>query len=134
MRGGTSTEDGLTIGELVARSGTPATTIRFYEREGLLPMPTRVNGQRRYDAEDEQRLAAVNLAKRAGFSLREIKQFMSGFDSSTPLSARWKKMASGKLAELDRQLSEIERMRGVLELGLSCDCLTLDECRLLDGA
>ena len=121
----------LSIGELAERAQTPATTIRFYEREGLMPEPERVGGQRRYPPEALQRLAAINLAKSAGFSLREIDQFVSGFSPSTAPSARWRKMASAKLEELDRQAAEIKRMRSVLRSGLECNCLTLDECQLL---
>jgi DNA-binding transcriptional MerR regulator len=44
----------LTIGELAKRSRTPATTIRYYEREGLLPAPERLNGRRRYDHEADR--------------------------------------------------------------------------------
>jgi MerR family transcriptional regulator, redox-sensitive transcriptional activator SoxR len=119
------------IGELAKRSRTPATTIRYYEREGLLPAPERLNGRRRYDDEAEQRLAAVALAKQAGFSVREIKRFMTGFSDSTPPSVRWRAMATAKLDELDRRAEEIERMRSVLRLGLDCDCLTFDRCELL---
>lgn len=121
----------LSIGELAERAETPATTIRFYEREGLMPEPDRVGGQRRYQPEAVQRLAAINLAKSAGFSLREIGQFVRGFAPSTPPSARWRMMASVKLEQLDRQAAEIGRMRSVLRSGLECNCLTLDECQLL---
>jgi MerR family transcriptional regulator, redox-sensitive transcriptional activator SoxR len=123
----------LTIGELAGRSRTPATTIRYYEREGLLPAPERLNGRRRYDHQAEQRLAAIALAKQAGFSLREIKRFMTGFSHSTPPSVRWRTMASAKLDELDRRAEEIARMRSVLRLGLECDCLTFDQCELLEN-
>jgi MerR family transcriptional regulator, redox-sensitive transcriptional activator SoxR len=123
----------LTIGELAKRSRTPATTIRYYEREELLPAPARLNGRRRYDHEAEQRLAAIALAKQAGFSLREIKRFMNGFSLSTPPSLRWRAMATAKLDELDRRAEEIERMRSVLRLGLECDCLTFDQCELLQN-
>jgi MerR family transcriptional regulator, redox-sensitive transcriptional activator SoxR len=121
----------LAIGELAARSGVPATTIRYYEREGILPEPDRVAGRRRYEPEVEQRLAAIKLAKEAGFSLREIERFVSGFSPSTPPSVRWRQMAGEKLTELDRKAEEIERMRSVLQRGLACDCLTLDDCELL---
>ena len=121
----------LTIGQLAARSGIPATTIRYYEREGLLPEPDRLGGRRRYEPDHLQRLAAIRLAKQAGFSLREIERFIRGFSASTPPSARWRQMAGEKLSELDRKAQEIERMRAVLQRGLDCECLTLDECELL---
>jgi MerR family transcriptional regulator, redox-sensitive transcriptional activator SoxR len=123
----------LTIGELARRSRTPATTIRYYEREGLLPAAERLNGRRRYDHQAEQRLAAIALAKQAGFSLREIKRFMTGFSRPTPPSVRWRSMATAKLDELDRRAEEVERMRSVLRLGLECDCLTFDQCELLEN-
>jgi MerR family redox-sensitive transcriptional activator SoxR len=121
----------MAIGQLAERCGVPATTIRYYEREGLLPEPERVGGQRRYEAEHEQQLAAITLAKKAGFSLAEIEHFIKGFDPATPPSARWREMAAGKLAELDRRAAEIEQMRSVLRTGLACNCLSLDECGLL---
>src|SRR5262249_61601954 len=62
------------IGELARRSRTPATTIRYYERQELLPAPERLNGRRRYDDGAQQRLAAIALAKQAGFSIREVKR------------------------------------------------------------
>lgn len=71
------------------------------------------------------------MAKQAGFSLREIERFIRGFSASTPPSARWRQMAGEKLSELDRKAQEIERMQAVLQRGLDCECLTLDECELL---
>jgi MerR family redox-sensitive transcriptional activator SoxR len=129
-----STDGSLTIGQLATRSGIPATTIRYYERERLLPEPDRLGGRRRYEPEHEQRLAAIQLAKQAGFSLREIERFVSGFSAATPPSARWRQMAGRKLSELDRRAKEIERMRSVLQRGLACDCLSLDDCELLPPA
>jgi MerR family transcriptional regulator, redox-sensitive transcriptional activator SoxR len=123
--------DPLTIGQLAARSGIPATTIRYYEREGLLPEPDRLGGRRRYEPDHLLRLGAIKLAKQAGFSLREIERFVRGFSSSTPPSARWRQMAGEKLRQLDRKAEEIERMRAVLQRGLECECLSLDECELL---
>jgi len=130
----TTGERQLTIGQLAACAGIPATTIRYYEREGLLPEPERVAGRRRYEPEDAQRLGAIQLAKQAGFSLREIERFVTGFAPSTPPSARWRKMAGEKLKELDRRADEIQRMRSVLQLGLECNCLSLEECQLLPPA
>ena len=67
------------------------------------------------------------------YLLREIKRFMTGFSHSTPPSVRWRAMATAKLDELDRRAEEVERMRSVLRLGLECDCLTFDQCELLEN-
>jgi DNA-binding transcriptional MerR regulator len=54
----------MTIGELAAESGLPASTIRYWERIGVLPKPPRVSGQRRYTGNAVQRLAVLRLAVR----------------------------------------------------------------------
>jgi len=41
----------LTIGEAARRAGVATSSIRYYERLGLLPQPERSHGQRRYDAD-----------------------------------------------------------------------------------
>ena len=63
----------LTIGEVARRAGVRASAIRYYEEAGLLPAPERVGGKRRYDEGILRRLAIIGGAKRAGFTLREIR-------------------------------------------------------------
>ena len=74
----------LRIGDVAARTGVPATTIRYYEKEGLLPAPERVSGRRVFDTEIIIALAVIELAKQAGFSLEEIKTLLYGFSDDTP--------------------------------------------------
>ena len=72
------------------------------------------------------RLAVIQHAQRAGFSLPEIRQLFFGFRSDARPSERWRKLASKKLAELDDLLQQIQTMRGLLLK--SCNCAALDEC------
>ena len=58
----------MTIGELAAESGLPASTIRSWERIGVLPKPPRVSGQRRYTGNAVQRLAVLRLAQASIFA------------------------------------------------------------------
>lgn len=67
----------FTIGTLAGRTKLNIETIRFYERKKLLPEPKRSPaGYRQYSDEDISRLHFIGLAKRHGFSLKEIKELL----------------------------------------------------------
>jgi MerR family transcriptional regulator, redox-sensitive transcriptional activator SoxR len=70
--------DPLTIGELAARTGVSASTLRYYDRIGLVPASGRSGGQRRYDPTVVGRVRAVTLCQRSGFTLEEIAQLLDG--------------------------------------------------------
>src|SRR4051812_4829529 len=57
----------LTIGEVARRTGLATSSIRYYERIGLLPEPSRLQGQRRYDADVVGKLGFIGVAQSAGF-------------------------------------------------------------------
>lgn len=121
-------EDELTIGEAARIAGVPASTLRYWETAGLLKAPRRVGGKRRYDREGLQQIELVALAKRAGFSLAEIRVILSGVSRRTPPSAVWRRLASDKLPEVEQTLVEAQAMKRILEAGLRCECLSLEEC------
>jgi MerR family transcriptional regulator, redox-sensitive transcriptional activator SoxR len=116
------------IGEVVARSGVPASTIRYYEQIGLLPPAQRLNGRRRYDAAILPRLGMVRLAQEAGFTIAEIQALVHDFPPVTPPSARWQTLAQRKLVELEERLQTIRAMKAVLLETLNCHCQTMAEC------
>ena len=62
----------FTIGQVAEQAGVAASAIRYYEREGLLPEPERIGGQRRYNEDAVRRLEVIGVAKRAGFSLDDV--------------------------------------------------------------
>jgi len=124
-------EETLTIGQLAERTGVPASTIRYYERRGLISPPERTGGWRRYERSAVASLALIEVSKQAGFTLAEVKRLMSGFESATPPSARWTTMAQDKLKQLDELARRLEGMRALLRRGLECGCLTVEDCKLL---
>ena len=69
-----------TISELARRFDVTPRAIRFYEDQGLLK-PRRVSGQREYNERDFVRLKLILRGKRIGFSLAEIKQTISLYDT-----------------------------------------------------
>ena len=116
------------IGEMARGAALNASTLRYYESIGLLLPTERENGQRRYDNDALKRLSMIRIFKETGFTLKEIGLLLSGFSEDTAPSARWKLLASEKLREIDAQISRAKGMKKVLEEGLHCDCLSLDEC------
>ena len=118
----------LRIGEVAKRSGVAASAIRFYESQGLLPLPLRRSGRRVYDESALDRLRLIHFAKRAGFTVAEIKRLFSGFGRKTPPSERWRVMTEAKLVELDERIAEAERMKTVLQMVMHCHCPSLDDC------
>lgn len=118
----------MTIGELAARAGLAASTIRYYEEVKLLPRPARASGRRVFDEATLDRLLVITFAKEAGFSLREIRQLFDGFASETPAGVRWQKLATAKLAEMEALAARIEAMKAVLRDALRCGCVELDAC------
>jgi MerR family redox-sensitive transcriptional activator SoxR len=124
----------MTIGKVATRSGLSASAIRFYERAGLLAAPFRESGRRIYDDGALHQLAIIRFAKDTGFTLPEIKLLLRGFPASVPASARWKKMASKKIEELEDTAQKIRVMKQLLRKVMCCECKTLADCtRYLGG-
>ena len=122
---------GMSISEVARRSGLAASTLRYYERIGLLPPAKRISGRRRYTEQDLVRLAMIRTAKEAGFTLSEVKTLLGGFSDREPPSSRWRAMARRKLPEVEALLARAQKMKRLLEDGLNCHCLRLEECALL---
>jgi len=124
-----STEEiGLAIGAVARRAGIATSVIRYYEDIGLLPAPTRLNGRRRYDLSTVQRLRVIAYAQQAGFTLGEIRELFFGFRAGTPPSVRWEGFVQRKLAELEAQVARIHAMQRLLHEGMTCGCLTMEQC------
>jgi len=120
----------LTIGEVARRAGIRPSALRYYESIGLLPAAKRVGGRRRYGADTVQMLKVVRLAQHAGFRVAEIQTLLHGFAPDTPPAARWQPLARQKLRELDGLIERAQQMKRLLETGLNCGCLRLEDCAI----
>jgi MerR family redox-sensitive transcriptional activator SoxR len=118
----------MKIGELAARANLNASAIRYYEKRGVLPAPERQGNQRRYSAEVLNRVLLIRFASEMGFTLSEIKLFLSGIKETTPLAPRWKKLAHRKLVELQQTIERSRRLKSLLTHLLHCRCASLQIC------
>lgn len=64
------------ISQIAEKMGISAYTLRFYDKEGLLPFVQRVNGRRVFKDEDIGWLQVINCLKNTGMSLKEIRRFL----------------------------------------------------------
>jgi MerR family redox-sensitive transcriptional activator SoxR len=120
----------MTIGEVARRVGVATSSIRYYERIGLLPPPDRLSGQRRYDADVLGKLGFIGVAQSAGFKLREIKALIDGVEGPAGMSERMRSLSSQKLGEVEALLQRTRAMKGWLEVAQQCGCATPAECSL----
>jgi len=124
----------LTIGQLAERFGINTSAIRYYERVGVLPVPMRESGQRRYGPEAVRRLEVLDVAKRAGFSLDESRLLLQSADAGTPAFESVRALAARKLPEVEELIERAEAMRSWLLAATDCSCTSLDVCALFERA
>ncbi len=99
----------MRIGELAKRTACTVETIRFYEREGLLPRPARSGGNYRlYSAEDAERLAFIRNCRSLGMALAEIRVLL---DCRGTPDADWREV----IALLDLHILRIAQQISALE-------------------
>lgn len=124
------------IGELAKRSGVGVETVRFYEREGLLPEPPRTGGGYRvYDAGAVRRVRFILRAKELGFTLAETKELLELRVIDPDACGDVEATARAKIAVVDARMQELERIRTVLgDLVRACAANErTGECPILDS-
>lgn len=112
----------FTIGTLAEQAGVSIDTIRYYEREGLLPPPARsAAGYRRYTPAAVERVRFICRAKKLGFTLEEIRDLL-GFSNDSEKGVRnVKHLASVRLQEINERIDALLVIRDELaELVKAC--------------
>ena len=105
----------LTIGQVAHQAGVGVETIRFYEREGLLEEPIRrASGYRQYSEQVVQRIHFIKRAQKLGFSLKEIAELLLLRVDAQTSCEEVQQRAGAKIAEVERKLIELQRMRQAL--------------------
>ncbi len=111
-----------TIGKLAARAGVKIDTIRFYERQGLMPEPRRrESGYRLYTDEDLKRLRFILRAKALGFTLREIRELLALRVDGETGCEEVRHQAEVKIEWIDQKIAQLTQVRDALvRLAAAC--------------
>jgi DNA-binding transcriptional MerR regulator len=108
-------EPPLTIGEVAERAHVTTSTIRYYERRGLLTADARTSGQRRYHLATLRRLVFIGMLQDAGLALDDIDGILNAAEVSG-----WKAIAARRLEVLDEQIAQLHQARAYLAGALLC--------------
>ena len=105
----------LTVGQLAARAEVRADTIRYYERAGLLPEPSRTDGDhRRYGAADVDRLLFIRGAQRLGLRLSEIRELLLVREAGDCPCGPAELLLREHIGEIDREMARLTALRAEL--------------------
>ena len=112
----------MRISELAESAGVPTSTVRYYERIGMLPSPARTpSGYRDFDDRAAARLLFITRARRMGLSCEQIGTLLSAWSGSNCSAAhdRVVRMVRDKRTEIARRISELEQLDAELaEIGV----------------
>jgi len=122
------------IGELGRLTATKVETIRYYERIGLLPPPSRTAGNyRAYGEAELGRLSFIRRSRDLGFSLDQVRELLKLADDRSQDCASVDRIAGEHLGEVDRKLADLSALRRELKALLdSCEGGTIGECRIIE--
>lgn len=111
----------VTIREVARRSGVPASTLRYYERRGLITPAGREAGGRTYHPEVLTRLRIIGYFQQAGYTLAEIGELLGS-------GAAWQRSARRKRDELEARIAALREAQHLLDAALACGCEDVEGC------
>ena len=122
---------GLTIGDLAARTGLAVSAIRFYETHGIVAPVRNAGGHRRYGRHDIRRISFVMAAQAMGFPLNEIAGHLRKLPAhKAPSKREWAQISTVFQSKIDERIAALTLMRDKLDGCIGCGCLSLDSCAL----
>jgi len=126
---------GILRAQLARLTGCNLETIRYYEKVGLLPDPPRsANGYRVYPPDLVQRLRFIMRARDLGFTVEEIRSFLSLTDAGQQTCAEVMARTLDHLTDVRRKMADLQRIEATLMASLArCSGDTAPDCPILNA-
>ena len=105
-----------TIGQAARAAGVPASTLRYYEREGLIAPDGRTTGNYRYFTEDSlHRLHFIKAAQTAGFTIGDIKELLALQSGELGFCSEVGSLVEARLSVVEERIARLKHIQQVLE-------------------
>lgn len=124
----------LTIGQLAREAGVSAHTLRFYERRGLLPRPSRTTkNYRLYTRETLATIAFIKRAQELEFSLSEVKELLDQREAAPAKPCKVREMVKKKISALQMEIDKLKSARDALQQldDLNCEKKLKGPCSIM---
>ena len=125
----------MRIGELAQATGTKAETIRYYEREGILPYADRTDSNYRdYSKDHLATLTFVRRARELGFSMAQVRELLALSDRDDKPCQDVDRLARSQIVDVQRKIDDLTAMRDELSRMLAaCDTDKIGQCRIVES-
>jgi DNA-binding transcriptional MerR regulator len=125
----------MQIGDLSRVTGVNIETIRYYERIGVLPRPTRqMNGRRTYAEQDTGRLGFIRHARDLGFELADVRTLLALQEQPEASCEDASRIAQTQLEAVEARIAKLQNLRTELTRMVSeCQKGVVAECRVIEA-
>ncbi len=119
----------IKIGDVAKQLNIPASTIRYYEKIGLLKNQSRISGCRHFNQDSMMRLQFIKLAQTVGFTIAEIKVLLEHFSSEPKQQQQLRQQfIQDKQQEIKQKIKDLQAMDKALTQANGCLCTSLETC------
>ncbi|RSN45416.1 redox-sensitive transcriptional activator SoxR [Actinomadura sp. WAC 06369] len=128
-----SPDDHLTIGEVIRRTGVPASALHFYERKGLIFSERTSGNQRAFSRHMLRRISLIIVAKRLNIPLADVAEIFASLPTDrAPTHKDWQRVSRRWKKQLEERRRVIESLEQELTGCIGCGCLSMKACLLLN--
>ena len=124
----------MRIGELAKATGTKAETIRYYEREGILPAADRTESNYRdYSDQHQATLSFVRRARGLGFSMSQVKELLTLSDHEDKSCSDVDQLVRQQVKEVNRKIENLIVLRDeLIQMLQSCEASRIGDCQIVE--
>ena len=127
----------ISVGELATRAGCKPETVRYYEKEGLMPVPARTEGgHRQYGAAHLKRLRFIRRSRELGFTVENVRELLGFIDEPERTCGEVKMLAVRHIEDVERRMEDLQKLhRSLQEMVLYCrgGDYTVDNCPIIQA-
>lgn len=105
----------FTIGQVSKMFGLPISTLRYYDKEGLLPNIERESGIRKFKDKDIEAIRIIECLKKSGLEIKQIKRFMQWCAEGSSTYPQRKELFETQKKRVEEEIGRMNRVLDMLK-------------------